>query len=297
MYSHLYGMVCAAITPYDETGKPSEKDVRALCSYLIENGVHSLYPNGTNGESLLLSKDERKQTAEWYADENKGRAVLSIQCGAMTTEETYSLIRHAKALGCDSAGVMTPPFWPMDEKALEQYYGDILPELGSFPVYIYNIPGRTGNDVSPALLGRLADRSANIYGIKCSMPDLIRINEYLRCAGRELDVLIGNDTLALSCLCLGGKGFVTGPGAVFPRLYAGLYNAFAEGDIEKAQRLQQAIIGVLYPIRDIPEIPAIKYMLTKMGVIHNEMCRRPLRALTDSEKRRLDQALRAAGGR
>ena len=189
---------------------------------------------------------------------------------------------------------MTPAFWPLDERAMEDYYAGIAGEIGDFPIYLYNIPSRTGNDVPPALLARLMKNHANIYGIKCSMPDLLRISDYLRCAERETDVLIGNDTLALSCLALGGKGFVTGPGAVFLKLNVGIYEAFAGGDIRRAQSLQAQLIEILRTIRDIPEIPAIKYMLMRMGIIHNDACRRPLRALTDEEKRRLDQAMLAA---
>ena len=93
MKRHLYGMVCATITPYDEAGNPCEADVRSICRYLVENGAHGLYPNGTNGESLSLRSDERRRIAAWFADENRGRAVLAIQCGAATTEETYATPR------------------------------------------------------------------------------------------------------------------------------------------------------------------------------------------------------------
>ena len=289
----LAGMVNATITPMMENGTTDPASVAGLCKYLAENGVPALYPNGTNGESLLLDRAERQELAEAFVEGNAGRCTIYIQCGALTGEETFAHVRHAKAIKADGAGIMTPVFFPIDETGMEQLYDEILTELPDYPLYLYNIPSRSGNEVSTALLARLMDRHSNLQGIKFSSPDLLRINQYIRCCERTPDVLIGCDTLALSCLMLGGAGYVSGPGAVFPKTYTRIYDTFVKGDFEGARQAQTAVMNLQKGMDGIPEIPAIKYMLWKKDVIRTPVCRRPLRPLDTLEKDRLDQLLRA----
>ena len=212
----MFGVVIPTITPMNEDGSLDVKSLEKYTQYLIDAKVNCLYPNGTNGESLMLTKDERQRVAEVMAKVNNGRLPLFIQSGAMTTEETASHVKHAKSIGADGVGIMSPAFFPMDEVALFDYYSKSIKDVpADFPIYIYNIPGCTTNDVSAALLGRLMEAYPNIVGIKYSCPNLIRIEDYLRCNKRTPDVLIGCDSLFLQCLVTGGVGTVTGPGAVF----------------------------------------------------------------------------------
>ena len=288
----LYGMVCAMITPMKEDGSLDLKSIPALCEHLYQGGVHCLYPNGTNGESILLSPQERRTQAEAIQKANAGRCVLYIQCGAVTPEETYDHVRHARKIGADGAGVMTPVFFPTDDQALRDYYGVILKETSDFPLYVYNIFSRTGNDVSASLLGELMETYDNLYGIKFSAPNLLRVEDYVHCcAARTADVLIGNDALALCCLTAGGRGYVSGPGAVFPRYYAAVYDAFREDDLPAARAAQEKVLRLMQRMEGVPEIPAIKYMLWRQDVLSTPVCRRPFRPLDAAEKQQLDDLL------
>ena len=108
------------------------------------------------------------------------------------------------------------------------------------------------------------------------------------CPGRHVSVLVGNDSLAIACYMIGGDGWVSGPSAVFPKRHVQLYEALRAMDLEKARTIQYRIMRTADEMSDIPEIPAIKYMLVRMGVIDHDICRMPLRPLTDAEKARLD---------
>ena len=123
------------------------RPLRTLTRHLVDHGIHCLYPNGTNGESLSLTEDERRQIARIIAGENAGKAVLYIQCGAATVEESYRHVRFSREIGTDGAGLMTPVFFAMDDSAMLKYYEDILNEITDFPIYAYNIPTRSGNDL------------------------------------------------------------------------------------------------------------------------------------------------------
>ncbi len=285
----LYGVVCASICPMHEDGSVDVESVKRLTRHLVDNGIHCLYPNGTNGESLSLSGEERCLVARTIHEENAGKAVLYIQCGAGTVKESYEQMRFTAELGADGAGLMTPVFFPTDDAALLRYYDEILDELPELPTYAYNIPTRTGNDLSPKVLGELMAKHDNLLGAKYSFPDILKIQRYVDCCpGKRASVLIGCDALATACLNAGGDGWVSGPSAAFPRQHVALYDALKAGDTQRAVEIQRCLRTLADSMADIPEIPAIKHWLKRLGVIESEYCRPPFRPLTEAECARLD---------
>lgn len=286
----LSGVVIPTITPMNEDGSIDDASLKSFIRFLVRSGVNALYPNGTNGESLLLSKKEREHVAEVMAKENAHRLPLFIQCGSMTTEETASHAKHAVMIGADGVGVMSPVFFPMDEQAIFQYYSTVISGLPEeFPVYIYNIPGCTTNDIKPALLKKLMDEFPNVIGIKYSCTDLMRVEDYLNMEGRRPELLIGCDSLFLQCLMTGGVGTVTGPGSIFHERFSRLYRQYCERDFEGAALTQRQIVETDRRLADIPGIPALKTLLKLRGVIRTNVCRAPLRSLTAEEDRVLEE--------
>ena len=280
----MQGVVIAAITPMDQDGSIDYKGVEDFAEYLVQSGVNCLYPNGTNGESLLLTKEEREKIAEIFVKVSNGRVPVFIQCGAMTTEEAASHAQHAVKIGADGIGVMTPAFFTMDEEGLFRYFSAVVAPLPEdFPVYIYNIPGCTGNDVSPALLARLLKAFPNIKGIKFSKPDLMRLEDYMLACDRRPDLLIGCDSLFVPCLTIGGVGEVSGPGALFCERFTRMYKQYCEGDLEGAMATQKQIVDTDRKLAAIPGIPALKTLLKLRGVIQCDACR----PLTDDEVQKL----------
>lgn len=286
----LRGVVIPTITPMNEDGSIDDRSLGNFTRYLVEAGMNALYPNGTNGESLLLTKEEREHVAEVMAEANDHRLPLFIQCGSMTTEETASHAKHAVKIGADGIGIMSPAFFTMDEEGLYQYYCNVISDLPEdFPVYIYNIPGCTTNDVKPGLLRRLMERFPGIAGIKYSSPDLMRVEDYLLTDGRKPELLIGCDSLFLQCLMTGGVGTVTGPGSIFHERFARLYRQYQEGDFAGAAATQKKIVETDRRMAGIPGIPALKTLLKLRGVIRTDVCRGPLRPLKDEEKQLLEE--------
>lgn len=291
MLKKLNGVVCATITPMFTDGTIDLESAGNLYRRLADSGITGLYPNGTNGESLSLSYEERCKLAECCVQENRGRSSVYIQCGAATVEETGKNVRFAMECGADGAGIMTPVFFPVDESGMEAYFDALLSDTPDFSAYVYNIPSRSGNDVSPSLLGRLMQKHENLYGIKYSAPDLLRIGEYVHCCEtRQTDVLIGCDSLAICCMDLGGAGWVSGPAAAFNECFVRLYRQIRTNP-EKAKETQERISFLSRQLAGIPEIPAIKYLLKKRGIIRQDKCRSPFRELTREEKNRLDRLL------
>lgn len=290
MKKGMYGVVIPMITPMNEDGNIDIQSLEDFTEYLIQTGVNCLYPNGTNGEDLLLSQEERQTVAATIVKTARHRIPVFIQCGAMTTAETVSHIQHAENIGADGAGIMTPAFFPMDDEALFQYYSEVIGSVSeNFPIYLYNIPGATTNDISPALLKRLMDRHPNILGIKYSFPDLMRIEDYLLAPQRTPDILIGCDSLFLQCLTTGGVGTVTGPGAIFHERFSRLYRQYLQGNLKAAMKTQTQIVATDRDMASIPGIPGLKALLKLRGVIRCDTCRKPLRSLNSDERLTLER--------
>lgn len=286
----LLGLVIPMITPMNEDGTVDDASLKSFVNFLADAKVNALYPNGTNGESLLLSQAEREHIAKVIAETNAKRIPLFIQCGSMTTAETASHARHAVKIGADGIGVMSPAFFSMDEESLYQYYKAVVEGLPEgFPVYVYNIPGCTTNDVKPALLRRLMADFPNIVGIKYSNSDLMRVEDYLNTDGRKPELLIGCDSLFLQCLATGGVGTVSGPGSIFYERFERLYRQFNEGDFAGAMETQRKIVETDRKLAGIPGIPALKTLLKLRGVIRCDACRAPHRPLTAAEKKTLEE--------
>lgn len=286
----LKGVVIPMITPMNEDSSVDDASLKSFVNYLADAGVDALYPNGTNGESLLMTKEEREHIAEVISQANNHKLPLFIQCGSMTTAETASHAQHSVKIGADGIGIMSPAFFGMDEDSLYQYYAAVIGKLPKdYPVYVYNIPGCTTNDVTPQLLHRLMADFENVVGIKYSNPNLMRVEDYLNTGGRVPELLIGCDSLFLQCLATGGVGTVTGPGSVFYERFNRLYRQFNEGDFKGAMETQKKIVETDRKLAGIPGIPALKTLLMLRGVIRNDTCRAPHRPLTDAEKQTLKE--------
>ena len=285
----MRGLVIPSITPMKENGTIDEEGIANFAEFLVKAGVNCLYPNGTNGESLILEPEEHERIAEIMVKTSNGRVPVFIQCGAMSTQRAIRYALHAVKIGADGIGIMTPAFFPLDDEALFRYYSDIITKLpADFPVYVYNIPGYTTNDVKPELLNRMLNAFPNIVGIKFSKPDLMRAQDYLEKSDRRPEVLIGCDSLFLQCLTIGGVGTVSGPGSIFHERFTRLYRQFNAGNIKGSIETQRQIVITDRELEGIPPIPALKTLLKIRGVIKSDTCRAPLRSLTKDEVSKLE---------
>lgn len=289
--SILQGIVCANITPFDAERNVDYESVRTLARYLADSGIHAVYPLGTNGEGLALSVEERKNIAEIMVNEIAGNIPVVIQCGTQTLEETKELVLHAKRAGADAAGVLSPFFFHQSDKALMEYYSAILEAAGDFPVYIYNIPTNTNNDVNSKVVGELAKRHKNLCGVKFSYPDIMRICEYVKSKPEGLDTLIGCDKLIYPAYKSGAVGTVTGPAAIFPEIFTELWRRAVSGEDEAALKLQYCIQNNSDRLAKYQEIPMIKQYLKSIGVIRQDICRIPFYEIPDTERKEIGSVI------
>jgi dihydrodipicolinate synthase/N-acetylneuraminate lyase len=279
----IKGIVCPNITPFTKERELDKKSLQSVCRYLIDKRINGLFSLGTNGESLLLNIKERKEAAEIVVSEVSKQIPVVIQCGASSTENTIELAKHAALIGADGVGILAPNFFAQDTEAIFNYYIEVANSIPNLPAYIYNIPTNTNNDIMPELADRIRKATSNIVGIKYSFTDLFRLVEYIK-LDKSFDALIGCDKLVLPALTLGAVGTVSGPSAVFPELFSGLWEAYRRRNFDTAKEYQLKIYDIDKALSVLPQIPLLKTYLKEIGVIVSDTCRTPFRSLTLKEK-------------
>jgi len=286
------GIIPAMVTPFDEKGEVNEVVLRNLVDYLIEGGVHGLFPVGSQGEFYALKKEEKKKIIEVVLDQVKGKVPVYAGTGAITTKETITLTKVAEDIGVDAVSVITPFFISPTQDELYDHYLSIAKST-HLPVLLYNNPGRTGVNLSVDLVARLS-KVDNIVGIKDSSGDMTLTSEYIRKTDDDFSVLAGRDTLIYGTLLYGGKGSIAATANVAPKLVVEIYEAYTRGDIERAKEAQAdlAPLRLAFKMGSFPVVikDALKLIGIKVGP-----ARCPIKSLGKVKQEKLKNILQQMG--
>jgi dihydrodipicolinate synthase/N-acetylneuraminate lyase len=283
------GAFAALVTPFSDDGTAlSEPRLRAYCDFLIGAGVNGLFAFGTTGEWPLLSEAERDVGAWVLVEQARGRVPVIVHAGAHATEQARRLAVRAREAGASAVSVISPPFFPLDDQALFDHFTAVARAVSGFPVFLYNIPEFTNNDIAPALLLRVARATDNVVGLKYSGGSLNRLREYRRVMGAAFSLFNGNDSLALPALHEGADGLVSGNASARPELLVALYELFRQGRFAEAREKQAELDAFIAGRDEARELASFKAILGLRGIPVGEV-RAPLG--------RLDEAGRAALGR
>lgn len=231
----LRGVITAMTTPFTSDGEVDFAALDSETEFLINARVHALYPCGTTGEMLFMTNEQREAVARAVVEKVAGRLTVYIHVGAARVEDTIRLAKHAHTIGADGVGVVTPFFFGLNDRELEAFYVTVsnsLPE--DFPIYIYNIPQCSANDIKPEVCARITARCRNVIGIKYSYWDMHRTLDYLR-VGDDFSVLVGFDRLLMPALQIGCDGTVSGASSVFPEPFVEVYEKYTAGDMAGAE--------------------------------------------------------------
>ena len=258
------GIIPAMVTPFTSDGKINVGALRKLTNYLIDGGVHGLFPVGSQGEFYALTYDEKKKVIETVVEETRGRVPVYAGTGAITTREAIALTKMAEAAGVSAASVLTPFFIHPNENELFEFYSAIAKST-RLPLLLYNNPGRTGVNISANFVVR-ASKIDNIVGVKDSSGDLTLTAEYIRRTDQTFSVLAGRDTLIYGTLCYGGKGSIAATANVAPKILVEIYEAFKAGDMKRSLEAQfrLAPLRLAFDLGTFPVV--IKEALNLIGI-------------------------------
>lgn len=286
----LYGVTVAMVTPINKENKIDLEKTKQLVKLLIHKGVHCLYCCGTDGEMYHLTTEERKKIAETVVETAKNRVVVYVHCGAMRQEDTIELVKHAEKVGADGIGVVTPSYFPTNDREMEQYYITIANSVSKdFPVYFYNIPQCSANDLKPWVAQRIINQCPNIIGIKYNYPNINQTLDYTNMNNGYFSVLQGDDRTIPAWLALGCDGTVSGSANVFPEPLIASYNAFMEGNLQLS--LQYGKIAAKFI--DILQRDNISYFKEALKIrgLDIGIMRPPLLNLTKEQSLKLERDL------
>ena len=229
------GVMVAIVTPF-RGGGVDEEAYRRLIDHLIDNGINGIVPCGTTGESPTLSHDEHKRVVEIAVEQVKGRVPVLAGTGSNSTREAIDLTIHAKEAGADGALLVSPYYNKPTQTGLFEHFSAIAEAVHPFPLVLYNIPGRTGVNILPETMARLANVE-NIVGVKEATGDLGQMARTIEVCPPDFLVTSGDDNLTLPLLAIGGRGVISVAAQVMPRRMADMYQAFTGGDLLETRKI------------------------------------------------------------
>jgi 4-hydroxy-tetrahydrodipicolinate synthase len=289
----IRGTIVAMVTPFDEQGALDLNSARKLAVWLAENGADAIFLGGTTGEGLLLSLNERERLVEAIIEAVGGRVSILAQVGCATTSDTIELAKHAAKAGADGLVVLSPFFFTVDSTAMIAHFASVAGAVPETPVYLYNIPENTRNNISPDIVKALLNKTPNFAGIKDSSKDLVLLQKYLAVAPEGFAVYVGSDSVLLPGLAVGAPGVVSAASNVFPEVVRDIVCAFNSGDLNKARASQQYLNKLLGVLKIGPSLAGYKSGLALRGIYVGGM-RPPLRNMSPEEQVRFEEAFWAA---
>lgn len=255
----LHGVVPPTITALNHDESVNLEATAAHARFVVNAGVHAVFPLGTNGEFPLLERDERAQVIERVTEEVGSRVPVIAGVGAPGTQETIRSAIHADETGVDGIVVVTPYYYPIGESGFVTHYERVADAV-SCPVYIYHIPSKTGNAMSLSTLEKVAAVDG-VAGVKDSSKDIPWLGQAID-AYPGLTFLAGSDSLLYPGLSIGCTGMVSAVANVFPELVVDLYDAYDSGDFEQAQSSQSRIYAVRTALKQGPYMTGVKAALS-----------------------------------
>ena len=288
----LAGVFTALVTPF-KNGKVDEDALKDLIGFQLKEGVDGLVPCGTTGEAPTLSYEEHERVIELTVKYAGGSVPVIAGTGSNSTKEAIELTEGAKRLGADGCLLTTPYYNKPTQEGLYRHYKEIA-EAVDIPLVLYNIPGRTGINMAPETIKRVAG-IPNIVGIKEASGSLVQVSEIYRLTGGRFTILSGDDNIFLPMMSVGAVGVISVVSNIMPKELKELYRAFSEEeDIKKAKdlhaRLMPLFQGMFIETNPIPVKEALYYM----GMIEKEF-RLPLCPLSDANSRYLKGLLKEYG--
>jgi 4-hydroxy-tetrahydrodipicolinate synthase len=282
------GSIVAIVTPFKK-GKVDEDGFRRLIEFQIENGTSAIVPVGTTGESATLDMEEHKRTLEIAVDAVRKRVPVIAGTGGNSTAEAIELTGHAKKIKADATLQVTPYYNKPTQEGMYQHFKAIA-EAVPLPQVLYNIPGRTGVNLLPQTVARLAEMP-EIVAIKEASGSLGQMAEVVQLAGDKITLLSGDDNLTLPILAIGGRGVISVVANIAPRDNADMVKAWEEGKIERARQLFYKLLPLCQAMFIETNPIPVKTSLALMGKIDGEM-RLPLYPMAPANLEKLKTALR-----
>lgn len=287
------GSIVALITPMDNHGEVDFENLQKLVEFHIAAGTDAIVSVGTTGESATLSIDENVKVIQKTVEFAKGRIPVIAGTGANATSEAIMMTKLLNNCGVAGCLSVVPYYNKPTQEGMYQHFKAIA-ECTDIPQILYNVPGRTGSDMKPETVGRLA-RIKNIVGIKEATGDVSRVQQIKQLAGDGFIFLSGDDATALESMKLGGQGVISVTNNLAAKDMADMCRYALNGDFANAERINRRLMALHQDLFIESNPIPVKWAAYRLGLIKYPNLRLPLTVLSESAQPKVDTALKTAG--
>jgi 4-hydroxy-tetrahydrodipicolinate synthase len=261
----LYGTGVALVTPFKKDGSLDLDALKRVVQHSIEGGVDYLVVLGTTGESVTLTKEEKKKVVETVLLENNGRLPLVIGIGGNNTSAVAEELKSTDLTPFDAVLSVSPYYNKPTQEGIFQHY-KVLASASSKPIILYNVPGRTGSNILPATVVRIAESCPNVIGIKEACGDIEQIKELIRNVPDGFYIISGDDITALPTVIEGGIGVISVLGQGMPSEMSRMIRYGLNGEYDKAHQLHNALSPGMGLIFEEGNPAGIKAIFESLGI-------------------------------
>ena len=287
------GSIVALVTPMDSHGEVDFETLKKLVEFHIKSGTDAIVSVGTTGESATLSIDENVKAILKTVEFADGRIPVIAGTGANATSEAITMTKLLNNSGIAGCLSVVPYYNKPTQEGMYQHFKAIA-ECTDIPQILYNVPGRTGSDLLPETIGRLA-KISNIVGIKEATGDVSRVQKIKQLAGEDFIILSGDDATGLEAMKLGAQGVISVTNNVAAADMAKMCHLARAGKFDEAEQINQRLMplhkNLFVESNPIP----VKWACYKLGLIQEPVLRLPLTTLSEQARPKVVDALKAAG--
>ncbi len=296
------GSIVAIVTPFSAKGGSAsggknlvvdEKKLRELVEFHIKNGTSGIVPCGKTGESATLSFEEHDRVIEIAIEQAKKRVPIIAGTGSNSTEEAIMLTKHAAKAGADGSLQVSPYYNRPTQKGLYEHFKAIADSV-DIPIILYNIASRTGVNIEPETIAKLAHDCKNIVAVKEASGNLDQMSRIKALCGPNFSLISGDDSLTLPLMAIGGTGIVSVVANIVPRDVADMVSAFEKGNLKKAQELHYKLLPLIKAVFIETNPIPIKTAMGLLGMCEPDL-RLPMCSMLSENLEKLKAALRDYG--
>ncbi len=285
------GVIPAFYACYDKEGNISPEGVQALTRYFVEKGVKGVYVNGSSGECIYQSVEDRKIVLENVMKAAEGKLTVIAHVACNNTKDSMELAAHAESLGVDAIAAIPPIYFHLPEYAIAQYWNDISSAAQNTDFVIYNIPQLAGVALTQSLFAEMR-KNPRVIGVKNSSMPVQDIQMFKQAAGEDYIIFNGPDEQFMSGRVIGAEGAIGGTYGAMPELFLKLDELVKAGEMETARKLQYAVDAIIYKMcSGHGNMYAVIKAILKMNEgLELGGVRKPLADLIDSDRQIVEEA-------
>ena len=290
MEAYFGRLLTAMVTPFNEDGSVNCEAAADFAEWLLANGSDGLVVEGSTGEAATMFMDEKIEVLKAVVERVNGRAPVIVGAGTNCTASTIELINAVEACGVDGLLVVGPYYNKPTQEGYYQHFAAVAKST-TLPIIVYNVPGRTGSNIEPKTIARLAAEFPNIVAVKEAAGNVAQTAELFRVLPENVTIYSGDDGLILPFMSVGARGVISVLGNIGGQMLQDVMQLYSEGKVAEAAELNKKLVPLANSLFIESNPIPVKYAVTKVTGINAGAPRLPLTPISEAGKEKLDAVL------